>query len=183
MLRQNQELGWFSESISQSNSPVCPDVTTPAGLIDVHARLQQALGVYGDENSGGSSTGPMASGPTVSSVSGTAPLSCSGAASVASGGNSAPLAPSAVFATRSCSSSAVYDGYGTGGEATGGASACDDTDGGPQTAEMQNTVPQPARMPPAKNQLVVILTVTNQSAVTLRRRTEPRRGRTNPVRT
>ncbi|KAG3029275.1 hypothetical protein PC119_g6680 [Phytophthora cactorum] len=92
----SEELGWFSESISQSNSPVCPDVTTPAGLIDVHARLQQALGVYGDENSGGSSTGPMASGPTVSSVSGTAPLSCSGAASVASGGNSAPLAPSAV---------------------------------------------------------------------------------------
>ncbi|KAG6951400.1 hypothetical protein JG688_00013748 [Phytophthora aleatoria] len=139
------------ESISQSNSPVCPDMTTPAGLIDVHARLQQALGVSGVENSG--------------------------AASVMSGGNSAPLAPSAVQGKGSRAVGQqyqqVYDRYGTGGEATGGASASGDTDGGPQPAEMQNTVSQPARMPPAKNQLVVILPVTNQSAVTLRRRLTP----------
>ncbi|KAG2785733.1 hypothetical protein Pcac1_g4838 [Phytophthora cactorum] len=65
----DQTLGWFSESSSQTNNPERPDVTTPPGLSDVHARLQRALGVSGDGNSG---------------------------ASVVSGVSNAPVAPSAV---------------------------------------------------------------------------------------
>ncbi|KAG4240299.1 hypothetical protein PC116_g11716 [Phytophthora cactorum] len=133
----DQTLGWFSESSSQTNNPERPDVTTPPGLSDVHARLQRALGVSGDGNSG---------------------------ASVVSGVSNAPVAPSAVqgqgsasSATRCHSSSAVT---------TSTVQAVMQRLV-PQPALMQTTVPQSSMIQLATTQPAMMQSVVNPPVVKL----------------